>query len=71
MRSALFASFRYNSISSIGSAVLISTPCHDGLCRLGLYLHNFVFDGIDDKACGVLAAALFEDVGAVLIDCAF
>ena len=36
-----------------------------------LYLYDAVFDGVDDKAGGVFAAALFEDVGTVFIDRTF
>ena len=36
-----------------------------------LNLYDAVFDGVDDKAGGVFAAALFEDVCAVFIDRAF
>ena len=36
-----------------------------------LNLYDAVFDGVDDKAGGVFAAAFFEDVGTVFIDRTF
>ena len=36
-----------------------------------LHLHDFVLDGIYNKAGGILAATLFENIGAVFVDGAF